>query len=159
MDILQIIKRRRSIRKYKNKPIPKKILDKIIEAGIWGPSVPSFLRIQPWKFVVISNKKIKNKISLAMLQKSRESGAGVNILMHTASNIINSAPVITMIYNSGDMLKIKNKFKQLYKSFSDVIIKAELSAISAAIQNMILAADSLGIGSCWLDTPLFAKRN
>lgn len=40
MDILNLIKKCATIRKYQNKPIPKKILDKIIEAGIWGSSIP-----------------------------------------------------------------------------------------------------------------------
>ncbi len=158
MDILKLIKTRKSIRKYKNKPIPKKIINKIIEAGIWGPSVPSFLRIQPWKFVVINNKKIINKISKIILQKSRKSKAGVNILLHSGANIINNAPLLIAVYNSGDMLKIKNRFKAVYTNFSEVIEKAQLSAISAAIQNMLLMAEDSGIGSCWLDTPLFCKK-
>ncbi|MDD5431894.1 MAG: nitroreductase family protein [Candidatus Omnitrophica bacterium] len=157
-DVLKLIKERATVRKYKNKSIPKKILDKIIEAGIWGPSVPSFLRIQPWFFVVITNKSIKKQLSEIVLKKSKNSGAGVNILLHSASNIIKSAPVTIAVYNSGDMDKMKNRFKEIYSRFSGIIKKAEFSAISAAIQNMILGAESCGIGSCWLDTPLFCKE-
>lgn len=158
MDILKLIKDRRTIRRYKNKPIPKKILDKIIEAGVWGPSVPSFLRVQPWKFVVVENKRLKDKICKVIAEKAKKSGAGVNILVHSAANIISSAPVAVLIYNSGDMDKFKDKFKVVYSKFEKVIKKAELSAISASIQNMILEAENLGVGSCWLDTPLFCAE-
>ena len=157
MDILKLIKNRKSIRRYYDKPIPKKVLDKIIEAGIWGPSVPSFLRIQPWRFVVINNKKKINKISKILLAKSKKSRAGVNVLLKSAANIVNNAQTVFAIYNSGDMENMRNKFKEIYLNFSEVIQNAELSAISATIQNMILTAESLGIGSCWLDMPLFCK--
>lgn len=158
MDILRLIKNRKSIRKYKDKPIPKRIIDKIIEAGIWGPSVPSFLRIQPWRFIVVADKKLISKISELILAKSKKSEAGVNILLKSAANIVSGARAIIVIYNSGDMEKMKHKFKEIYSNFSEVIQRAELSAISAAIQNMILAAESLRVGSCWLDMPLFCRK-
>ena len=54
MDLAQLIKTRRSIRKFKNKTIPKAIIDKIIEAGHWAPSG---LNNQPWRFRVIDKEK------------------------------------------------------------------------------------------------------
>lgn len=158
MDIFKLIKERRAIRKYKNKPIPERLIDKIVQAGIWGPSVPAFLKIQPWKFIVVSNKKVKNKISNIILRESKKSGAGVNILLHSAADMIESAPTVILVYNSDEMEKIKNKYKLIYSKFSTIIKAAELSAISAAVQNMILVAESLGIGSCWLDTPLLCEN-
>ena len=158
MDILKIIKTRRSIRKYKNRSIPRRKINKIIEAGIWGPAVPSFLRNQPWRFIVISEKSLINNISEIVFKKSKKSGAGVNLLLHSAANIIGSAPLLIIVYNSGDIKKIKDRFEEIYAKFSKILVKAELSAISATIQNMILVAENLGIGSCWLDTPLFCKK-
>jgi len=157
MDILQLIKKRCSIRRYKNKPVPKKIIDKIVEAGIWGPSVPSFLRIQPWRFIVITNKNKINKIAKIILQNSQNSKTGVNILLKSASKIVINANVVLAIYNSGDMKKAKSKYKEIFANFSEVLEKAELCAIAAAIQNMILMAERFRIGSCWLDMPLFCK--
>jgi len=157
MDIFNLIKERKTIRKYTDKPIPKETLDKILEAGIWGPSVPSFLRIQPWQFVVVTDKETISKLSWVVLEKSKKSGAGVNILMSSASRIIASAPVSILIYNSQDLQKVKNKYKEAYANFAEIIPRAELSAISAAVQNMILMAEALQVSSCWLDTPLFCK--
>jgi nitroreductase len=99
-----------------------------------------------------------NKISGLILKKSKQSGAGVNILLRSSANIVGNAQAIFAIYNSGDMEKMKNKFRELYLNFAQVIQRAELSAISAAIQNMILMAESLGVGSCWLDMPLFCSK-
>ena len=158
--ILEIIKERKTIRRYKDKPIPEKIIRKIIEAGIWGPSVPSFIsQSQPWKFVVIRNKEFKKEITKIIERKAKSCGAGVNILLSSAKNTIERAPVIILIYNTKRLeYLIKERFKVIYSHFVHLIKKAELSAISAAIQNMILVAESLGIGSCWLDTPLFCEK-
>ncbi len=60
MDILRLIKERYTVRKYLNKKIPKRKIDKIIEAGIWASSVHGF---QPWRFIVITNDLFIKKIS------------------------------------------------------------------------------------------------
>jgi nitroreductase len=157
-DILTIIKERRTIRKYQDKPIPKEIIDKIIEAGIWGPSVPSFLQIQPWKFIVVTRKDKIEKIGKIVLQKAQKSEISVRIMLNTAANIIKGARALIIIYNSKDLDKLKDKFKTIYSKFDKIIKTAQLSAISAAIQNMILTAEAQGLGSCWLDTPLFCRK-
>ncbi|MCS7227848.1 MAG: nitroreductase [Endomicrobia bacterium] len=54
MKLLDIIKSRRSIRKYKDKPIPQEYLTQIIEAARWAPSG---LNNQPWKFIIIQNRQ------------------------------------------------------------------------------------------------------
>lgn len=60
MDVFEIIKTRRSIRKFTDEPVPDEIVNKIIEAGIWAPSG---MNNQPWKFAVIKDSELKNKIS------------------------------------------------------------------------------------------------
>ena len=50
MKILQLIKSRRSIRKFRKEPIPLKVIDGILEAGSWAPSG---LNNQPWRFIVL----------------------------------------------------------------------------------------------------------
>jgi nitroreductase len=159
MDILKLIKKRCSIRKYKNKPIPKKILNKIIEAGIWGPSVPSFLRIQPWKYVVITNRRKISHLAKILSENSLKSKAGVNILLNAASKIIYNAMAVIVIYKTNEMRDAINKYKALAANFGELIDKAQLSAISASIQNMLLVAESLNIGSCWLDVPLLSEKD
>ena len=52
MDIFELIKTRRSIRNYEEKPVLKETISKIVEAGIWAPSS---LNRQPWRFVVAND--------------------------------------------------------------------------------------------------------
>lgn len=154
MDILKLIKNRTTIRKYQNKPIPKKILHKIIEAGVWGPSLLA-VGFQPWKFKIITNKKIIHKIATILLKKSERIGIGGNIILRTGSNTISNANTIIVVYNCAPVTKFVTNFRKIYHRAAKL---AELSAISASIQNMILVAHSLGIGSCWLDAPLFCEK-
>ena len=60
MDTFELIKTRRSIRKFTDKPVSDGIINKIIEAGTWAPSG---LNNQPWKFAVIKDKELKTSIS------------------------------------------------------------------------------------------------
>ena len=60
MDIFEIIRTRRSIRKFSLEPVPDEVVNKIIEAGTWAPSG---LNNQPWKFAVIKDNELKTKIS------------------------------------------------------------------------------------------------
>ncbi len=59
MDIIELIKTRRSIRHFLNKPVENEIIEKVLEAGRWAPSG---LNNQPWKFVIITSDNIKKKI-------------------------------------------------------------------------------------------------
>jgi nitroreductase len=60
MEIFRLIKTRRSIRKFTDEPISDDFMNQIIETGIWAPSGRNN---QPWKFAVIKDKTLKEKIS------------------------------------------------------------------------------------------------
>lgn len=59
-DIFEIIKTRRSIRKFTNEPVADEALDRIVDAGMWAPSG---LNNQPWKFGVIKDRGLKSEIA------------------------------------------------------------------------------------------------
>ena len=54
MSILEVIKARRSVRKFKQKAVPLKVIEGILEAGRWAPSG---LNNQPWRFMVLGKEK------------------------------------------------------------------------------------------------------
>jgi len=60
MDIFELIKTRRSIRKFTEKNIDDEMINKIIEAGTWAPSG---LNNQPWRFAVIKDAELKQEIA------------------------------------------------------------------------------------------------
>jgi nitroreductase len=60
MDLLEAIRTRRSIRKYKKEPVPEEMLEQVLEAGRWAPSADNS---QPWNFVVLRDEKFRKKVS------------------------------------------------------------------------------------------------
>lgn len=60
MDTLEVLKTRRSIREYKDKPIPKEVLERIVDAARFAPTARNE---QPWEFIVVVEKETLNKIA------------------------------------------------------------------------------------------------
>ena len=59
-DVLNLLKTRRSIRKYKNKPVEEEKIEKCLEAARWAPSASNR---QPWEFIVVKDENTKRKLS------------------------------------------------------------------------------------------------
>jgi len=152
MDLLKLIKERKTIRKYKNKLIPKQAIDKIIEAGIWGPSVHGF---QPWKFIIVRNELRIKEIAHLLIKKSQKIDIAARILLRSSADVISNSKILIVVCNQQSFSKWASRFKKEYGKYAKL---AELSAISAAIQNMTLVAHRLRIGHCWLDAPLFCEK-
>ncbi len=59
MDILNLLKSRRSIRIYQDKPVPRDLLLQILEAGRWAPTGAN---LQPWHFIVVTDSETRKRI-------------------------------------------------------------------------------------------------
>ena len=59
MELQKAIKKRRSIRVFEERPVEKEKIEKIIDAGIQAPSA---CNVQGWRFIVITDQKIKDEI-------------------------------------------------------------------------------------------------
>jgi len=140
MDVLTAIKERRSCRAFANDPISKETLDQVLEAATWAPSP---LNAQPWSFVVITADEIKKKIA-AEAGKSREwavEKSGWGWLGKYSLDFLASVPAIIAV--AGDPKKSG------VDQFSDQGAKAYEHACAAAVQNMLLAAHALDLGTLW----------
>lgn len=121
-EILEIIKNRRSIRQFQKKEIPKEIIEKLIEALIWAPSAGN---LQSRKFYFVFNQETKEKLTKAALNQ----------------DFISQAPlVIVGCADSNISWRYGERGKNLY-SICDV---------SLSIQNLMLLAFQLGLGSCFV---------
>lgn len=60
MDILEVIKTRRSIRQYTRDSISEEYINKILEAGRWAPSASN---TQPWRFIILRSQEVRNKLA------------------------------------------------------------------------------------------------
>lgn len=122
METLECIKTRRSVRKFKKKEIEKEKLMKILEAAIYAPSSGN---LQNWEFIIVRDEENKKLIAKAALNQ----------------NFIADASIIIIACSNDDKVIFYGKRgKDLYA----------IENVSAAIQNILLAANDLGIGSCWV---------
>ncbi len=89
--VIEVIKTRRSIRKFQEKQLDEETIKKIIEMGTWAPSG---LNNQPWKFVIVKDKEMKDKLA----EKTRY------------SHIIKNAPVCIAVFldNSQSYDRVKD---------------------------------------------------
>lgn len=137
--ILQNILTRRSVRAFKKEQIPKEDLDTILLAGSYAPNG---MGLQNWKFTAIQNPAIMEKVNETL----RQTLLSIPIVAETHPYIV------SLIEKAND----KNA-NFLYYAPTYIIVSNlkdngnSMPDCALAIGNMMLAAHSLGIGSCWLN--------
>ena len=152
MNTLTLIKKRRTIRLYKSKKIPNSVVKKIIDAGIWGPSVAIY---QPWHIVVVTNGELRRRINGVISKKVKNKGVVGTVLLSATARAMSKAPMVIFVYATGEFVNFAKRFGKDCEKFARI---AEICATSATIQNMLLVAEDLGVGGCWHDTPLFCEK-
>jgi nitroreductase len=144
--VIEAINKRRSIRAYKSKPIPKDILNTIIEAGNQAPStmgtMKGTLRFQPWRFVVVEDTKFKQQLLETVTPIWKQ-------FMENYKEIDPS-----LYENVMTLYEVLPEPKDLIYYSAPVIlfvIGPKTNAVSCALacENIMLAATSLGLGSCY----------
>jgi nitroreductase len=60
MEVLEAIRTRRAIRRYKKDPVPQELLEQVLEAGRWAPSAGNS---QPWDFIVVNEPELKRRVA------------------------------------------------------------------------------------------------
>jgi len=140
MDIFSTIKGRRSCRAFLPEPIPEVMIATILEAAVWAPSP---MNAQPWDFIVITNQETKKTIftETEKLKQDLFQKSGWKWLGRYNVDFLLSAPVLVVIVGDPDKTGA-DKFKE-----GGGI--AYQHACAAAVQNMLLAAHAIGLGSLW----------
>lgn len=147
---------RRSIRKFRSGNVPDNILRRIIEAGICAPSAKNR---QPWKCIVFrgaSKDELLDHMEFGINREENvcpllpESRSGIPDARHTL-DIMRQAPVVIMVLNTDG----RNPFMSIEADERFTELNDTLS-IGAFIENMLLEAESLGIGSLWVGNTCFA---
>lgn len=123
MEALEAIEKRRSIRKYTGEPIPRKDLEKIVNAGRLAATGSNK---QPWDFIVITERKTIRKFMVAS-DYVEKAGAVIAVIMDPASKwwkedgsaaienmlIASTALGYGAVWLEGSMIKWENEFKEL----------------------------------------------
>lgn len=138
-NVLKTIKNRRSVRKYLSEQIKDEELKEILEAAIYAPTGHND---QPWHFTVIQNADLINEISEGAKAVMREMDVEWIAQMGSMEqlNIFHRAPTAIIVSGNKDAV-------------------TPMVDCSAAVQNMLLAAESMDIGSCWIGFAKFHFMN
>ena len=143
MEVSQAIQQRRSIRKFKEKVVPEELLLKILEAATLAPSGKNK---QPWKFYVVQGEKRSEMIQSMQMGMNRLSKMGINTgSAKYTIGVMESAPVTIFIFNPTSKHPLLER--ETGEIYGDIV---DIQSIGAAIQNMLLMAVDLGLGTLWI---------
>ncbi len=139
MDIDEVIKNRRSIRKYKDKPLTKEQIIDILDAGNRAPSAKN--RVQ-WRFHVFQGEAKARLVQTCRETIEKLPKIPLMASTHNSYNIMDKAPVVILVLQTCEWGGIG----------------PEIQSVSAAIQNMLLKAHSMGLGTVWINDVLFVEQ-
>ncbi len=137
-EVLKAIKTRRSVRTYESKKIPREIINTIIEAG---NQAPSGMNSQPWRFVVVEDETLHKKL--------------IDTAVPNAKKLLETVKTSNLERYQQIMKRYEELEDPIYYSAPAIIFvigKDRYSDLSCplACENMMLAAYSLGFGTCWV---------
>lgn len=138
-EVLETIKNRRSIRKYLPEQIKDEELDMMLEAAIYAPTGHND---QPWHFTVIQNKELIDEMS------AESKKVMANLPVDWIAKM-GKAEHLHIFYNAPTVIVVSGK--------EDAT--SPLPDCCAAIQNILLAAECIDIGSCWIGLARFFFEN
>lgn len=145
MELKEAIKKRRSIRKFKNTKVPSEKIRDLINCARLAPSAKNR---QPWKFLIIKGE-VKNKIADIMIKKEKSSITSferkmynVNSSVMATARIIKEAPILILVL----------------KSYDDNWIIGDSLSIGGAIEHICLRATDLGLGSLWIRDIVYTQK-
>lgn len=147
---------RRSIRKYKPDEISTEAINKMIQSGRLAPSGKNK---QPWKFLIY-RKDAKRKFLLKMEEGIQRELRGNSILPDSGYGLPDARNTLRIMREAPVLIVVMNPYGK--SPFEDITADERVTeivdslSIGAAIQNMLLEAERLGIGTLWIANTCFA---
>jgi F420 biosynthesis protein FbiB-like protein len=155
--ISNVLRGRRSVRKYLAKAVPEAVLRRVLDAARWAPSAHN---AQPWRFILILDLKVKRRLAEAMAlewdRDLRKNGVSAykreNLVKASVETFVCAPALIVACLTIGDMDKYSDERRQKAEHLMGV------QSVAAAVQNLLLAAYAEGLGTCWFCAPLFCQQ-
>jgi coenzyme F420-0:L-glutamate ligase/coenzyme F420-1:gamma-L-glutamate ligase len=156
-DLATLLRNRRSVRTYQDRPIERALLEQMVEAARWAPSPHGR---QPWRFAVLTQHEPKQRLAEQMgetwranLQMDGQSEEIVNVRLEKSYRRILRAPaiIIPCLY-----LEDLDRYPDQTRQANEVTMA--IQSLGAAVQNMLLMAYNLGLDTGWMCAPLFCPE-
>lgn len=153
---LEFVMSRRSIRKYTNEKISHMQIERMIEAACWAPSSHNH---QGWKFIVFEDHNQIQELAEETRQFVKKALANTNRLMASQadelihySGAFDQGPVVVLVMHK----KSPAMGKSMLSTATSELVSGEAISAAMACQNLVLAANAMGLGTCVMTAPLLA---
>ncbi len=147
---------RRSIRKYSDKTVPTELIEQILDAARMSPSAKNR---QPWKYIVLGGKNKEEFLACMKKGIEREENGqctlpdsknGLPDAKHTLKIMENAPLIIAVLNTNGSSPFVPINADDRITELCDVL------SIGASIENMLLKATELGLGTLWIANTCYA---
>ena len=188
-ELIKLIKTRRSIRSFQDKPVPEALLMQAVETATWAPNGGN---AQNWRFFIILDKKVMNAIADAI-------DANLDLMMSwpemaqagppPRSNLLRRTPALIVVTTTRSLQSNDDLYAKLmqpdpnrklgFGALQDVVIakraktdpkakemfdgiqivNGRIQSTSAAVAYLLLVLHQMGLGTLWMTGPLHAKAD
>ncbi len=155
-ELLDFMRGRRSLRRYQQQSVPQEWITLLLEAAVWAPSAHNR---QPWRFAIVDEQATRERLAREMGAALRRdltadglSSAAIDADVGRSYKRITSAPVLILVCMS---LSDMDDYSDETRNDHERTMTQQSTAMAG--QNMLLMAEKLGLGACWLCAPLFCQ--
>lgn len=157
MDLHQFLRSRRSIRRFKPDPVPDSVIENILTTATFAPSAHNR---QPWRFCVVTDVSVKQKLADAMaieferdLEKDQLPPTEIQKRTKRSRERITAAPVLVILCLDMSEMDVYPDKKRKQAEF-----RMAMQSVANAGMQLMLAAHAEGLGSVWVCSPLFVQE-
>jgi F420 biosynthesis protein FbiB-like protein len=157
-DAHALLQNRQSIRRYQVTKPPVASIRRIFESVAYAPSAHNR---QPWRYMVVSGAAAKEQLALAMgrrlaADRSKDGDADGAIRQDVGRSYerITGAPVVIVVALT---MAEMDRYPDQKRNLAEHTMAVQSTAM--ATQNLLLAADAEGLGTCWMCAPLFCPED
>ncbi len=149
---MEAVRARRSIRRYRDRPVERELMDEVLEAARLAPSASN---LQTWKFMVVTDAGTRSALRQAAFnQRFLEEAPVVIVACIDFAAFGERTRRSLELLRSGLRPNLSMLLRQLRTGREEddeerQVVNAVIN-VSIAVQNMVLAATSLGLGTCWV---------
>lgn len=155
--MLELIRSRRSIRRYTEQAVPREMVNRLLEAARWAPSAHNR---QPWRMAVLETLAAKQAVAQAMAARLRADrladGDAPELIEQDAARSqqrITQAPVVLVLCLT---LAEMDTYPDERRREAERLMAVQ--SVAMAAQNILLAAQAEDLGACWMCAPLFCPE-
>ena len=146
-ETLATIEHRHSVRMFLDQEVPEKFIEAILEAANAAPSAHNQ---QSWRFSILKGEK-KKELAALVTSRADDFPRPASVLLRMAARSIAGAPIVIGVINSGSLIEHGTELFSIGKGQAfDFFRTMEIQSSAAAVENLLLAAASLGLGAVWL---------